>query len=307
MKRSHDPALEPAHEPAPGSPPVPTGEKTRTSVRGATRSSARGVLRGVSGLVARGWLALLLLAVWELLRHEHETSYFPAPSTILSATRKLWFDGPATHLFLNERAIDDFVPSLTHLFTGWLIASTAGILLGLALGRSQLASDFLDPLLQLGRAMPPPTLIPFFIIVFHLSATMQVATIVFGIIWPILLNTVDGARAVDQVQLDTARVFGFSRRQRLTRLILPAAAPKIFAGLRVSLSFAVILMVVSEMIGSTSGIGAHLMVAQRTFELPQMWSAIVILGVLGYALNQGFLLMERRLLAWHTGARRLED
>ncbi|MCW2885117.1 MAG: hypothetical protein QOE54_3587 [Streptosporangiaceae bacterium] len=264
------------------------------------------VWRAITRLSARGWLAVLLVVIWEIAARAVGDSYFPPPTKIVPAMRDLWFSGPATHFFLNSKAIDDFVPSLTHLFTGWLLASVVGIALGIALGRSRTASDYVDPLLQLGRAMPPPTLIPFFIIVFHLGATMQVATIAFGVVWPVLLNTIDGARAVDALQLDTAEVFGITGWQRLWRVILPAAAPKIFAGLRVSLSFAVILMVVSELIGGTTGIGAQLLTAQRTFALPEMWAGIVLLGILGYLLNEAFLLVEGRLLAWHAGARRLE-
>ncbi|GAA4242093.1 ABC transporter permease [Actinomadura meridiana] len=88
-------------------------------------------------------------------------------------------------------------------------------------------------------------------------------------------------------------------------IVLPAAAPKVFAGLRVALSFALILMVVSELVGSTSGIGSELIGAQRTFELPRMWAGIVMLGILGFLFNAAFVLLERRLLSWHAGARRL--
>jgi ABC-type nitrate/sulfonate/bicarbonate transport system permease component len=257
--------------------------------------------------IARLWLFVLLLASWEVWARISEESYFPPPSTIVPTMRDVWFSGPASHLFLNEKAVDDFVPSLTHLFLGWVLASIAGIVLGVALGRSRAATDFLDPLLQLGRAVPPPTLIPFFIIVFKFGGVMHTAAIIFGVIWPVLLNTIDGARSVDAVQLETARVFGIRGAERLRRLILPAASPKIFAGLRVSLSLAVILMVVSELVGSTTGIGSHLLTTQRTFEIPQMWAGIVLLGVLGYVFNELLLLVERRLLAWHTGVQRLAD
>ncbi|MGH3387958.1 MAG: ABC transporter permease [Actinomadura sp.] len=257
--------------------------------------------------VARLWLFAALVAFWEIWARTSEESYFPPPSTILPTMRDVWFSGPASHLFLNDKAIADFVPSLTHLFAGWILASLIGIVLGVALGRSRTAAEFLDPLLQLGRAVPPPTLIPFFIIVFQFGAAMHTAAIIFGVIWPVLLNTIDGARSVDAVQLDTARVFGITGAQRLWRLILPAAMPKIFAGLRVSLSLAIILMVVSELVGSTTGIGSHLLTTQRTFEIPNMWAGIVLLGILGYAFNEALLLVERRLLAWHTGVQRLAD
>jgi ABC-type nitrate/sulfonate/bicarbonate transport system permease component len=126
------------------------------------------------------------------------------------------------------------------------------------------------------------------------------------VVWPVLLNTMDGARSVDPLQLDTARVFHLGPAQRLFRLILPGAAPKIFAGMRVAVSIALILMVIAEIMGGGTGIGGQLIVAQRTFDLPAMWGSIVILGVLGYLLNTVFLAVERRSLRWYRGAKQTE-
>jgi ABC-type nitrate/sulfonate/bicarbonate transport system permease component len=256
--------------------------------------------------LSRIWLIVGLGVLWQLLARAADNAYFPPPSEIFPIVRDLWFSGPAGHLFLTSKAFDDFTPSLAHIFAGWIAASVVGIVLGVALGRSRATAEFLDPLLQFGRAIPPPTLIPFFIIVFHIADSMYIAVIAFGVIWPVLLNTIDGARTVDSVQLDTAKVFGISGWQRLRQVILPAAAPKIFAGLRVSLSLALILMVISELVGSTAGIGDHLVNAQRGFQLPDMWAGIVLLGILGLLFNGVFVLVERRVLAWHRGALRNE-
>jgi ABC-type nitrate/sulfonate/bicarbonate transport system permease component len=274
-----------------------TGEAGPAPARPASRTGRFGVWA-----LSRIWLILGLGALWQLLSRASDNPYFPPPSDIFPIVRDLWFSGPVSHLFLTSKAIDDFTPSLAHIFAGWVAASFAGIVLGIALGRSRTATEFLDPLLQFGRAIPPPTLIPFFIIVFHIADSMYIAVITFGVIWPVLLNTIDGARTVDALQLDTARVFGISGWLRLWRVILPAAAPKIFAGLRVSLSLALILMVISELVGSTAGIGDHLVNAQRGFQLPEMWAGIVLLGILGLLFNGVFVLVERRVLAWHRGA-----
>lgn len=264
-------------------------------------------VRGAGHVLSRVWLIVVLVALWELASRGAEESYFPAPSVILPALRDLWFSGPATHLFLSDKAIDDFAPSLGHLLTGWALSALVGVVLGTLLGRFRAAAEYLEPLLQFGRAVPPPTLIPFFIVVFKLHASMYILLIAFSVLWPVLLNTMDGVRTIDSVQLDTARVYAVTGWQRLWHLILPAAAPKIFAGLRVSIGFAVILMVLSELVGTNSGIGAELINAQRSFEIPKMWAGIVFLGVLGYALNGSFLLAERRLLAWHRGARKQDS
>jgi ABC-type nitrate/sulfonate/bicarbonate transport system permease component len=103
---------------------------------------------------------------------------------------------------------------------------------------------------------------------------------------------------VDSVKTDTARSFGTSRTQWVTMVVLPAALPKIFAGLRLSLAIAVILMVVSEMVGTTSGIGAQLRLAQTGFDYLTMWAWIVLLGIIGYVLNIALLAVERRALRW---------
>jgi len=258
-------------------------------------------------LFARSWLVVLVIAAWELVTRAAQESYFPPPSKILPALRQLWFDGPPSHLFLNDTAVDDFSASLGHLFAGWLLACAVGVIVGVAIGRSAPVREMVEPVLEFMRAVPTPTLVPFFIVLFHLSATMQIMTIAFGIVWPVILNTADGVRGVDPLQIDTARVFGIGPVGRLFTVILPSAMPKIFAGLRVSLGFALILMVIAELVGSTEGLGAQLINAEHSFELPTLWAVIVVLGLLGFLFNGALLLIERHFLAWHTGARRSES
>jgi ABC-type nitrate/sulfonate/bicarbonate transport system permease component len=122
-------------------------------------------------------------------------------------------------------------------------------------------------------------------------------------LWPVLLNTIDGVTGIDPTLRETARVYGVGGRDRLRRIVLPAASPQIFAGMRTSLSLALILMVISEMVASTNGIGFFVLQSQRSFAIPEMWSGILLLGLLGYALNLIFVVVERRVLAWHRGAR----
>ena len=153
------------------------------------------------------------------------------------------------------------------------------------------------------RAIPPPALLPFAILVIGVGNSMKVFIIAFVCIWPILLNTIAGVTGVDPTLLETTRVYGISRRDRLWRVMLPAASPQIFAGMRTSLSLALILMVISEMVASTNGIGYFVLQSQRTFAIPEMWSGILLLGILGYTLNGAFVLIERRVLRWHRGAR----
>ncbi|MBO3746760.1 ABC transporter permease [Streptosporangiaceae bacterium NEAU-GS5] len=241
-----------------------------------------------------------VVAMWEWRARAAENVYFPPPTAILARMREAWFSGPFTHAFLTDEAIANFPPSLGRMFGGWGLACLAGIVLGVALGRSDTLAAFVDPLIQFGRAVPPPTLIPIFLVLLKADTRVQLATIMYGVIWPVLINTIDGARYIDRLHDDTAQVFGLTRAQRLFRIILPAAAPKIFAGLRLSLALSLILIVVSELAGgSTNGIGYELLVAKSMYDLAGMWGVIVLLGLLGYLFNASFLLVERRVLAWH--------
>ena len=111
---------------------------------------------------------------------------------------------------------------------------------------------------------------------------MKMVVICFGAMWPILINTADGARLVPTERLDTARIFGLSPIETLLRVIVPSATPMIAAGMRTGLSIAFIMIVVSEMIGSTDGLGYYILQAQRTFAIPEMYGGIGLLAILGY-------------------------
>ena len=252
-------------------------------------------------LVKRLWLVPVILVGWEILANSAANPFFPPPTRILSRMYEMWFSG---QFLFTEEAVDNFVPSLIRVVGAWGAAVVIGVALGVALGRTAWLADYVDPLVEFGRAVPPPAMLPVFLVLFTMGTQVQVATIVFGIIWPILLNTIDGARNVDSMQIETAAVFGVPPILLLFRVILPAASPKIFAGLRLSVSLALILMVVSELKGSTDGIGYLLMLAGDNADMPALWGGVVVLGVLGYVLNALFLMAERRILTWHRGARR---
>lgn len=250
------------------------------------------------------WAVLIAgVSAWESLARWKQSPFFPPPSAIVSRMHELWFSGPATHLFLTGDATGNILPSLGRILAGMAIATAFAVPAGVAIGRSSVAAGYLEPIFHFARAIPPVALAPVFIVLFKLGSQMELATIVFGTVWPILLNTADGARSVDPLQVDTARAFRLSPAQRLFWFIVPGAMPKIFSGLRLSLSIALILMVFSELVGSRNGIGYELGNASSSFDLLTMWSGIVLLGMLGYVLNLLLLAVERRVLAWHRGAR----
>jgi ABC-type nitrate/sulfonate/bicarbonate transport system permease component len=177
------------------------------------------------------------------------------------------------------------------------------VAVGVPLGLSRTARQAASPIVEFLRAIPPPALLPLAIVIVGIGNSMKVLIIAFVCLWPVLLNTIDGITGIDPTLNDTTRVYGVRGIDRLRRIVLPAAGPQIFAGMRTSLSLAVILMVISEMVASTNGIGFFVLQSQRSFAIPEMWSGILLLGILGYVLNLVFVLVERRVLAWHRGAR----
>jgi len=198
--------------------------------------------------------------------------------------------------------VDSLMPSMIRLLVGWGLAVVIGVAIGTAIGLSARVRDYVDPIIQFLRAVPPPTLLVLFIVLLGIGDAMKIAMILFGVVWPILLNTADGVASVEPLQRDTGRVYRLGFVEELRLIVLPSAAPKIFAGLRVSLSIAVILMVISELYAATDGVGFQLVQAQRSFRTLDVWSTIVLLGIIGYTLNTILATVEGRVLSWHRGA-----
>ncbi len=191
---------------------------------------------------------------------------------------------------------------------GWrtvaaLGAIAAGVILGILIGSFRTLRRLLEPLLEFFRAIPPPVMLPLLMIIMGVNWRMQVFVIIFGSLWPVLLNTVEGVRATDEVQRETARSYQLGRADRLRYLTLPAAAPQIMAGVRQSLSIALILMVISELWYTSSGLGFTIVQFQRNFAIPEMWSGILLLGLIGLALALIFRYVERYVLRWYHGLR----
>jgi ABC-type nitrate/sulfonate/bicarbonate transport system permease component len=238
---------------------------------------------------------LAILGVWQLWTVRANDPLFPRLSTILVEFREMW---------LFSQFGEHVVPSLERIVFGFAIAVVIGVALGIPLGMSRWTRLWAMPHIEWWRAMPPPALLPISVILLHsIDDRQKISFIAFFCLFPILLNTMDGVRGIDPTLIDTARSYGIGRLERIWRLVLPAAMPQIAAGMRTSLSLAVIIMVVSEYFASTSGVGYVLLISKNTFQLAPMWAAIVLIGLLGYLLNLLFILAERRVLAWHRGWR----
>ena len=242
-------------------------------------------------------LPVILLVVWWVASAGSTNFFFPPLSEILGSLVDEWF-GP--------RLVNDVWPSLYRLAAGYALAAAVSLALGVLIGTSRTVRGLTEPVFEFFRAIPPPVLVPIFILLFGIGDGMKVVVIAFGCMWPILLNTVEGVRAVDEVLSDTGRVYGVDGWSRLRHLVLPSASPQIFAGLRQGLSVAIILMVISELFAASNGLGFAVVQAQRSFAIAETWAGMLMLGLLGFLLALLFRVVENRQLAWYHGLRRAQ-
>jgi ABC-type nitrate/sulfonate/bicarbonate transport system permease component len=175
--------------------------------------------------------------------------------------------------------------------------------LGVILGRNAVLRAFFAPIINFFRSLPSPALIPIVLAIFGLGNSMSIALIAIGAVWPTLLNTIDGVRSVDTQLRDMSRSYRLSRSQVITQVVLPSAGPQIVAGYRISLQISIILIVVSEMVGATRGLGYFVLESQQLFQVAQTWAGTIMLGLLGYLLTSVFVIVERRVLRWQIRMR----
>jgi ABC-type nitrate/sulfonate/bicarbonate transport system permease component len=239
-------------------------------------------------------LPALLVAGWWLASDGSTNVYWPPLRTILRTFPDVW---------TSERLRSDLVPSVLRLLAGYAAAAVVGVALGTVIGSYRRVRAVCEPVLEFLRALPPPVLVPVIMLFAGIGDTMKIAVIASGCVWPILLNTVEGVRAVDSVMAETARSYGITGLARLRGVVLRAASPQIFAGLRQALSIGIILMVISEMFAASNGLGFTIVQFQRSFAIPDMWTGILVLGLLGFLLSVVFHMVERRVLGWYHGLR----
>ncbi|GGD65614.1 MULTISPECIES: ABC transporter permease [Microbacterium] len=242
-------------------------------------------------------LPIILVLLWWISTIVNPTFFVPTPGELITTFFGTWF---------GDRFTEDVLPSIGRLFLGIAGSIIVGVVLGILIGSFRPLRQLLEPLLEFFRAIPPPVLLPLLMIIIGVNWRMQVFVIIFGSLWPVLLNTVEGVRATDEVQRDTARSYGLGRLDRLRYLTLPAAAPQILTGVRQSLSIALILMVISELWYTSAGLGFTIVQFQRNFAIPEMWSGILVLGLIGLGLAVLFRYVERYILRWYHGLREVQ-
>ena len=250
------------------------------------------------------WLLAVVLLVWELLTRTVAQSLFIPPfSAIIRTFGSSWFAATPSTLFLSDQFREHVLPSLGRIAAGYAIATVIGSCGGVLLGVWRPAGAFFNPLIRLGMSIPVTALLPLAIVVFGITNSMNIFLIALGCLWPILINAYDGARGIDGTMALTARSMQLSRRRYFLNVLLPGASPSIVAGMRVSVGTAMVLMVVSELYAATTGLGYYLTQQQRLFRFPELWSAILLIALIGILANAAFALLERSALRWHHTSR----
>jgi NitT/TauT family transport system permease protein len=192
----------------------------------------------------------------------------------------------------------DLVSTLVSFAGGLAIAILVGVTAGVAIGSSRTLLAAFSPLVEFLRPIPAVALIPLAILVFGFDESMRWFVIAYAAVWPILINTLYGVRSSDRLLHDIASTSGLSRFDRLIRVTLPSAMPSIATGIRVSASIALLVGVTAEFYVGTGGIGSYMYQQQSTLHLPELYAAVILVGVIGYAINVGLRAAQRRAVFW---------
>jgi ABC-type nitrate/sulfonate/bicarbonate transport system permease component len=242
-----------------------------------------------------GWLFFgLLLLSWELAARSAPKLqlYFPPLTRVLAALAASAQSGPL---------VGQLMITVIRFLEGYLLSVAIGVMLGVVLGYFRLAHELVETLIEFLRPMPSVAIIPVAILILGISDSMIVAVTIYATVWPILINTIDGVRHIEQVLVQTGRTFGLSRRRILWQVILPAASPYIVTGLRIGLSIALILVTTAEMVAGSKGLGFFILDEERSMNSGNMYAGIIVVAALGYGLNRLFLALEARVLKWRHG------
>ena len=244
-----------------------------------------------SGITGRSLGLILLLIIWEIAPRAGwvNIAYISPPSKVFQALVALLNGGD-----LWVHTANSLKRALAGLGAAVLIGTVCGIFIGW-FRRVEYALDFT---FQTFRQMSAFALFPIFILLFGIGEVSKIVIVFWACLWPVLLNTINGVRNVDHVLIDSAKSMGASHTFIFTKVVLPAAAPAIFTGIRLGGSYAIMAIVAAEMIGAHSGLGYLVLYSQETFKIPEMYAAIVSLAVMGLGLNYFLAFLESRAAGW---------
>lgn len=196
---------------------------------------------------------------------------------------------------------DEVLPSAQRLLIGLAASIVIGIVLGLVLGVWRGLDPWVRPVFEFLRSAPPPAILPGLIVLLGAGDSMRVSVIVITSVFAVAVNTMDGARRVDPILIDSARMSGKRAPSVMWRVILPASLPEVFVGVRIAIGLALIGTVLSELVAASAGIGVVLLNTMNNFDVATGYAVILLLGIFATVLMTVFKLLQRMFLSWHRG------
>ncbi|HEY3424179.1 MAG TPA: ABC transporter permease [Negativicutes bacterium] len=270
----------------------PVNKSQRTSKPGTTLAKQSVKVLQLGGELLQKILGIsVFLLLWEIAPRAGlvDSIFIPPFSEVAISFYKLMLSGKLPyHIGVSLQR------SLAGLGLGILIS----IPLGLLIGRIRIIENFLDPVLQTFRQTSSLALLPVFMLLFGIGEVSKILIIFWGVQWPILLNTISGVKNVDPLFIKSAKSMGASQFEIFEKVILPAASPSIFTGIRLAGTAAILLLVASEMVGASAGLGFLVFDFEVKYAIPEMFATIVTFALLGLALNYILVRIERNATKW---------
>jgi ABC-type nitrate/sulfonate/bicarbonate transport system permease component len=248
-------------------------------------------LRRISSLLPGLVFIALVLAALEYSTRSGviNRALFPPPSVVAS---KFW------ELLMRGTFLRPLGATLALFAAGYAFAVISGVLLGLAMGTSRTIYHLLNPLIESIRPIPKAALVPVLMLFLGFGASMQFTAVALASFFPVLINTIQGVLGTDPVLTATGRTFGLGRTAITFKIILPAALPYIFTGMRVAVGLALLMTILTEMLAGGGGLGYLVLENQRSFRIRDMYAWLVILAVIGLLINIALAHAERRFVPW---------
>jgi NitT/TauT family transport system permease protein len=250
-----------------------------------------------SGPLLRCAVPAFLLFLWWVGTAAHPNGLIPSPYDVGVALWDLAFGGIYDDAF-SQMLLPDLIASASRVYGAFILAAVIAIPLGMLIGRLRLVRELLEPTLQVLRPVPVTAWLPLSMIIFGLGARSAFFLVALGSFYPILVNTVFAVRSVEPRLFEAAQMLGVSPARLFPKVVLPASLPGMFTGLRLGLGFAWVVIVVGEMTGVQTGLGAMIMDARQLSRTEIVIAGMAIIGVAGYLSDQAVMLLGRRLLAW---------
>jgi NitT/TauT family transport system permease protein len=240
---------------------------------------------------------VVLLVLWWAQTALHPGGLIPSPQEVGVALWDLAFGGINDDAF-SQMLLPDLIASASRVYGAFLLAAALALPLGMLIGRLRLVRDLLEPTLQVLRPVPVTAWLPLSMIMFGIGPKSAFFLVALGSFFPILVNTIFAVRSVEPRLFEAARMLGVSPARLFPKVVLPASLPGIFTGLRLGLGLAWMVIVVGEMTGVQTGLGAMIMDARQLSRTEIVIAGMAVIGVAGFLSDYVVLILGRRLLAW---------